>query len=341
MAEKKTTAVTDVKEMLGKETIKKNFADVLGKKAPQFTASIVNVVSANSMLKRCSAASIIGAAFVAATYDLPIDSNLGFAAIVPYNNRRKNPETNRWENYPEAQFQIMYKGFIQLAIRSGYYERMNYAVVYEDELKSYNPITGELKFVSDFSKCTQRDSGDESKVVGYYALFKLKTGFQQELFMTRRAVENHAKKYSQSYRKDLDDGKATSRWSVDFEAMALKTVIKMLLSKWGILSIDMQRAIQDDQKTFDDTGEASYGDNRRDAIEEAEDPFEQPAITAEPVQQPARQIESKVVPAEVQQPVRQQQKKETAEYEQYEQQYREADGYIDLSEVNDADLPFR
>lgn len=270
--EQPPSVVVQVKGMLDQENIKKRFMEVLGKKAPQFTASITNIVSGSAQLKQCNANSIIGAAFVAATYDLPIDSNLGFAAIVPYNNSKWNPKTKQWEKHMEAQFQMMYKGFIQLAIRSGYYEKMNYATVYEDELISYNPITGEVEFVKDFSKCTQRDSGDTDKIAGYYAWFRLKTGFSQELYMTKTAVENHAKKYSQAYRNDLNNNKKNSKWTTDFEAMALKTVIKLLLSKWGILSVDMQRAIQDDQKTFDEDGEGSYGDNQADVVE-AQDPF--------------------------------------------------------------------
>ena len=271
MAEKNELNVMgQIKWMLSEETVKKKFSEVLGQKAPQFMASITNVVQGSEQLKQCDAKSILGAAFVAATYDLPIDQNLGFAAIVPYNNSKWNPATKEYEKHMEAQFQVMYKGLIQLAIRSGYYERMNCAAVYEDELVSYNPITGEVEFIKDFSKATQRDAGDDSKVAGYYAWFRLKTGYYQELYMTKKAVENHARKYSQSYRTDLNKGKKNSKWTTDFEAMALKTVIKMLLSKWGILSIDMQRAIQDDQKTYD---EGTYGDNQTDRIE-ATDPFE-------------------------------------------------------------------
>lgn len=270
--QKPVSVAVQVKSILSQDNVKKKFGEVLGQKAPQFIASITNVVAGSAQLKKCDANSIIGAAFVAATYDLPIDSNLGFAAIVPYNNSKFNPQTSQWEKHMEAQFQIMYKGFIQLAIRSGYYEKMNYAVVYEDELVSYNPITGEIEFVKDFSDCTQRDAGEEEKVVGYYARFKLRTGYSQELFMSKKAVENHAKKYSQSYRSDLKENKQKSKWTTDFEAMALKTVIKLLLSKWGILSVDMQRAIQDDQKTFDGEGNGSYGDNKPDVIE-AQDPF--------------------------------------------------------------------
>lgn len=274
MAEQQTglSVSKQVKSMINNENVKKKFADVLGQKAPQFLASITNVVSGSAQLQKCDANSIMAAAFVAATYDLPIDSNLGFSAIVPYNNNKWNPQTKSYEEHLEAQFQIMYKGFIQLAIRSGYYKRMNYAVVYQDELKSYNPITGDIVFVEDFSKCSLREKGVDETVAGYYARFELVTGYVQELFMSRQSVENHARKYSQAYRSDINKKTKKSKWSTDFEAMALKTVIKRLLSKWGILSVDMQRAIQDDQKTYDEDGNGGYGDNKPDAIE-AEDPF--------------------------------------------------------------------
>ena len=272
MAEQ-TTALSvakQVKMMISQESVKKKFAEVLGQKAPQFLASITTVVSGSPQLKQCDANSIMAAAFVAATYDLPIDSNLGFSAIVPYNNKKYNPQTRQWDKQMEAQFQMMYKGFIQLAIRSGYYEKMNCSVVYQDELVSYNPITGEVEFVTDFSKCTQRAEGKKENIVGYYAWFKLLTGFRKELFMTTAEVENHAKTYSSAYRYDLEKGKKSSNWTTNFNAMALKTVIKLLLSKWGILSVDMQRAIQDDQKTYDESGSGSYGDNKPEEVPELE-----------------------------------------------------------------------
>ena len=268
-----TSVAVQVKQMISQDNVKKKFAEVLGQKAPQFLASITTVIQGSAQLKKCDANSIMSAAFVAATYDLPIDSNLGFSAIVPYNENIYNPQTRQWEKHPRAQFQMMYKGFIQLAIRSGYYEKMNYAVVYEDELVSYNPITGEISFVTDFSKCTQRNNGESDKIAGYYAWFRLKTGFRQELYMSTAEVDNHAKKYSQSYRYDIEKKKSSSKWTTDFEAMALKTVIKLLLSKWGILSVDMQRAIQDDQKVYDEDGNGRYGDNQPDVVE-AQDAFE-------------------------------------------------------------------
>lgn len=259
--------VDQVKSAISSDKVKKKFSEVLGKKAPQFLASVTNTVIGSTQLQKCDATSIMSAAFVAATYDLPIDSNLGFAAIVPYNNSKWNPQTRQYDKHMEAQFQIMYKGLIQLAIRSGYYKRMNYAVVYEDELKSYNPITGEIEFVEDFSQCTLRAQGVEETVAGYYARFELTTGYVQELFMSRQAVDNHARKYSQAYRYDIKENKKSSKWSTDFQSMALKTVIKLLLSKWGILSVDMQRAIQDDQKVYDEDGNGDYSDNQPDLIE--------------------------------------------------------------------------
>ena len=267
------SVVSQVKGFISQDAVKKKFTEMLGKKAPQFLASITNVVAGSDQLKKCNANTIMSAAFVAATYDLPIDSNLGFAAIVPYNNSKYNPQTKQFDKHMEAQFQMMYKGFIQLAIRSGYYEKMNCSVVYNDELVSYNPITGEVDFVTDFSQYKQRMQGKSEDIAGYYAWFKLLTGFRKELFMTRAEVENHAKKYSTAYRNDLNNNKKGSKWTTDFDAMALKTVIKLLLSKWGILSVDMQRAITDDQKTFDESGNEDYGDNKPDVIE-AEDPFQ-------------------------------------------------------------------
>lgn len=259
------TVLGQVKGYLSQDNVKKRFQEVLGKKAPQFMTSITNAIGSNSSLQRCDANSILSSALVAATYDLPIDSNLGFSALVPYWD--KNSKTFR------AQFQMMYKGFVQLAIRSGAYEDMNVSEVYEDELKSYNPITGEVELVTDFSSCTQRKEGKTDKIVGYYAWFKLLTGFRKGLYMTVEECKNHAIQYSASYKKDLEKGWSASKWSTDFDAMAKKTVLKLLLSRWGVLSVDMQRAIQDDQKVFDEDGNESYADNPENEKPEALDPF--------------------------------------------------------------------
>ena len=260
-----------VKSYLSESSIKNRFNEILGKKAPQFMASIVNTVSGSKQLLECKPESIMGAAFIAAALDLPIESNLGFAAIVPYRDGN---------NGMKAQFQVMYKGYIQLAIRSGYYESMNYTEVYEDEVVSYNPVRGELILVDDFSSCSQRANNQTDKIVGYYAWFKLKTGFEKALYMSNANIEAHARRFSKAYQYDLAKNKKSSRWTTNFDAMAKKTAIKLLLSKWGILSVDMQRAIQDDQKVFDSNDGGKYFDNPESEAEiEASDPFE--AIAAE------------------------------------------------------------
>ena len=241
------TTIETVQKYFVQDNVKEKFSEVLNDKAPQFMTSVVNAIRGNASLQKCEAQSIISSALVAATYDLPIDSNLGFSAIVPYAGK--------------AQFQMMYKGFVQLAIRSGAYKNMHVSEVYEDEIETYNPITGELEFVKAAIKDGFRLKGNTDKIVGYYAMFKLLTGFQKEIYMTAEEVTNHAKKYSASYKQDLNKGWKSSKWTTDFDAMAKKTVLKLLLSKWGILSIDMQRAIQDDQKVYDDGGNSNYSDN--------------------------------------------------------------------------------
>lgn len=244
-----------IKGILSTKEMQTRFSDILGERAAQYMASIINAVAANAKLQQCDAGSVMSAALVAATYNLPIDGNLGFAAIVPYRGK--------------AQFQMMYKGFVQLAIRSGQYAKMGCSEVYEDEIASYNPVRGEVTFVEDFSECTQRKSGDASKIVGYYAYFALKSGFEKELYMSREEIEAHAKKYSQSYK--YNDG----IWVTDFTAMAKKTVLKQLLSKWGILSLEVQHAVQDDQMVYSGLDEGgTYADNQQtEVLEDVIDVF--------------------------------------------------------------------
>lgn len=320
----------DVKKLLSMKEVQGRFNDIMGKKAPQFMASITNAVSGNRLLQQCDANSVMSAAFVAATYDLPIDGNLGFAAIVPYGNK--------------AQYQLMYRGFVQLAIRTGAYEKMNVAEVYQDELEGYNPITGEVTFVEDFSKCAQRDEGADDKIIGYYAWFRLKSGFTKELYMTKKQVLNHAEKYSRAYRSDIEKGRKDSRWSQDFDAMAKKTVIKQLLSKWGILSTEMQSAIVDDQKVFGADGAGSYADNKDDIV----DPDAPVDALAEADKKAAQEVQPESKPAEEKKPVKQEPVKEAAKQEPAKKQEAvepPAEDYTDdfmaFDSQYESELPFR
>jgi recombination protein RecT len=233
----------------------------LKSKAPAFVSSILNVANSSEALQRVAASnpqSIIRSAAVAAALDLPIDKNLGFAHIVPYKD--------------EAQFQLGYKGYIQLAMRTGQYRTINACEIYEGEIVKQNRLTGELEFDE-----AQRTS---DKIIGYAAYFKLSNGFEKTLYMTIEELREHGKKYSKSYFKDF------SIWKQNESAMCLKTVLKLLLSKYGILSIEMQTALSTDQAIIkkDDL-------NDIDAIAHVDEPnFEGQTIDVEAAPSPETQV---------------------------------------------------
>lgn len=230
MEEKKTniTPLKQISNFMNGESIKAKFAEMLGSRAPQFISSVMSAVNANPMLQNATPHSVYGAALMAATLDLPVNGNLGFAYIVPYNSKKRNPATGKDEFVNEAQFQMGSKGMIQLAMRSGQYLKINVAPIREGQMEIINPITEEYKFSS---------VKPDAKVIGYIAYFKLLNGFEKYLYMTNEELLAHGKKYSKTFSKY-----GSGLWKDNFEAMAKKTVIKLLLSKFGILSIEMQKA---------------------------------------------------------------------------------------------------
>lgn len=246
--------VKSVKELLNKESYKKRLNELLNDRAEAFATSLVNI-SNTTALKDADPKTVISSAIVAATLDLPIDQNLGFAYIVPYNNSKKI--NGRWVKNKEAQFQMGYKGFIQLALRSGQYKTINAIPVYKGEIKRKNRLTGEIEFEEN----TENIDYSDENIIGYASYFRLLNGFEKVLYMSTEQVQAHAKKYSQSYLYDLKENKKSSRWSVDFDAMALKTVIKLLLSKYGPLSVKMQEAIIKDQSVMENENSPQYVDN--------------------------------------------------------------------------------
>lgn len=209
-----------LKGMLEMPAYKNKFNEMLGKKAAGFMSSIIAVTNNNKYLAKANPATVIGAAAQAAMLDLPINQSLGFAYIVPYGN--------------EAQFQLGYKGYIQLAQRSGQYVDIGAKTVYEGELEYENRLLDKFKF--------GERTGD--KVIGYLAYFRLTNGFEKMLFMTLDEMQAHAKKYSKNYKGGTD------KWGLtDFNTMAEKTVLKRLLSKYGPLSIEsvqMSQALSND-----------------------------------------------------------------------------------------------
>lgn len=222
------------KGFFGQQNIKSKFEELLGNKATGFITSVMQVVNSSDLLAKADPKSVYNAAATAAILDLPINNNLGFAYIVPYKG--------------QAQFQLGYKGFIQLAQRSGAFKTISATPIYEGQLIEENPLTG---FVFDFTKKTS------DKIVGYAAYFKLLNGFEKTLYMSSTQATSHGKRFSQTFKKGF------GLWVDDFDSMALKTVTKLLLSKYAPLSIDMQKAIVTDQSVINDheTEDVTYVDN--------------------------------------------------------------------------------
>lgn len=233
-----------LKKYVNAPAVQERLKDMLGNRASAFSNSIINVVNGNSGLQKIATQnpeSIMKAAMVSASMNLPIDPALGFSAIVPYGGKD-----------PTAQWQIMYKGVIQLCIRSGQYETIHDTEIYVDELESYNPITGEVKF-RDLTEYKLRPKHDFGDVAGFYCHFKLLKGFRASLFMTKDEVMEHGKRFSKAYQWDLKKGDRSSLWSTDPIAMGRKTVILQLLKRYGIMSIEMQDAVSQDYESDDVT----------------------------------------------------------------------------------------
>lgn len=229
------TGVKAISQFFNQDNVKAKFAEVLGQKSTQFIASVLSLVSSNQSLANVDQNSIYMAAMMAASLDLTINQNLGHAYIVPYGGK--------------AQFQLGYKGFKQLAQRSGQFLTINDTDIREGEIKSHNRLSGEIVFEF-IQNPTERLS---KKVVGYASYFKLLNGFESTFYMTAEEIEVHAKKYSQTYKKY-----STGLWKDEKDSMARKTVTKLNLSKNAPLSIEMQRAVTADQaviKNFDPANE--------------------------------------------------------------------------------------
>lgn len=251
MAETNDLAKHSVRDVMNSEYVIKRFKDVLGKKAQGFIASVLSVASNNELLSKADPGSVLNAAMIAATLDLPINQNLGFAYIIPYNDKKKGMV---------AQFQMGYKGFIQLAQRSGQFKTLNVTKVCEGEIKTNNLLTGEMEYA------WKEGDRDKMPAVGYVAYMRLTNGFEKSLYMTVRQLKDHGMRYSASAKKGY------GLWTDDFDAMASKTVIKLLLSKYAPLTTEMQTATLADQAIVKENNEFEYIDNTKETPDEvAED----------------------------------------------------------------------
>jgi recombination protein RecT len=231
-----TNTQITTKNFFQREDVKAKFTELLGQRSIQFITSLMSIVNNNTYLKNAEPQSVYMAAMMAAALDLPINPSLGFAYIVPYGK--------------QAQFQLGYKGLIQLALRSGQFKTISACPVYDGQLISSNPLTG---FEFDFTIKSE-------KIIGYASYFSLLNGFEKTTFTTIEEIEKHGKRFSKTF--------SNGSWKTDFDAMALKTVIKMLLSKYAPLSIEMQKAVIADQGVIKDvdTMDISYVDNGEEII---------------------------------------------------------------------------
>ena len=260
--------VQALKNMASSPAVQKRFADVLGDKAPAFIAGVVGAANTNRDLASADPNSVFASAMVAATLNLSCVPSLGQAALVPYKNN----------GVMYAQFQVMTRGLIQLAQRTGQYRNINAGDVYEDEFKGSDLLTGEVKF--ERVPGGFRDQGMEDKIIGYFAYIETITGFKKTEFWTKEEIIHHRNKFSKS---------KNGPWSTNFNAMARKTVLKSLLNHYGPMSVDSQlaTAIEDDQKVYNSNGEGEYLDNPiRDIDADVFD--EEPTPTEEPQQPPVQ-----------------------------------------------------
>lgn len=270
---------------LTQNAIKTRINKMIGEKESlKFISSIISAVNTNPALQECTNISIFNAALLGESLKLSPSPQLGQFYLVPFKNKNKE--------CTEAQFQLGYKGYIQLAIRSGQYKKLNVLAIKEGELISYNPLDEEIivKLIQD------EEEREKAKTIGYYAMFEYTNGFRKTLYWTKEKMIAHADKYSQAFNKDAKKGKKpeydkvsfadyeagkvpadkewlySSFWYKDFDGMAYKTMLRQLISKWGIMSIEMQQAYSCDSAVLNNDFQPDYVENKQIENKEPETP---------------------------------------------------------------------
>lgn len=213
-------------------------------KASRFVTAITSAVSNNPALQDCDAGTIVSAGLLGEGLNLSPSPQLGQYYLVPFNDNKNNRKV--------AQFQLGYKGYIQLAVRSGQYKKLNVLPIKEGELVSFNPLEEEIE-VQLIDDEIEREN---AQTIGYYAMFEYTNGFKKAMYWSRQKMESHAEKYSKGYKAH----KGYTFWEKDFDSMACKTMLRQLISKWGIMSIDMQTAITNDMGVINEDGSVDYVD---------------------------------------------------------------------------------
>lgn len=232
---------------IGREGAQKLINTALGSNSHKFTTSIISTVANNPELQKCEFQTILSGALLGESLKLSASPQLGQFYLVPFKDTKNNRVV--------ATFVLGYKGYIQLAIRSGMYKKLVVIAVKEGELISYNPIEEEA--IINILNDTERE---KAKTVGYYAMFEYINGFRKPLYWSKEKMEAHAQKYSKAYKTDITKGWNMSFWSKDFDAMAYKTMLRQLISKWGVMSVEFQRAYEADTAIIEENKEPQYID---------------------------------------------------------------------------------
>lgn len=290
------TRKVGITTFLNQDNIRNQVNQAVGKNSMRFVSSVISAVTVNPGLQECTNKSILSAALLGESLDLSPSPQLGQYYMVPYKkkNKIKNPTTGKddWIETSLAQFQMGYKGYIQLAKRSGVYKKLNAMEIKEGELKRYDRLEEEIviEFIED------DEVRESTPTIGYCAMFEELNGFRKVIYWDKRKMMAHAERYSQAFAKNgggeslklLEQGKIpekdmwkySSFWFKNFDAMACKTMIRQLISKWGTMSVEFKSAYEKDMTVIDENGNAEYVDNEpEDIIEqepEVKDVFDQP-----------------------------------------------------------------
>lgn len=259
-----------IKALMETPTMQNKFKEVLKDKSSGFTSSVLNLVNNDSYLSKADPMSILTSAMIAATLDLPIDKNLGFAWLVPFRDWKNG-------NQQRAQFQLGYKGYIQLALRTGQYVHINASEVYKGEIKNWDR----------FTETFERGEKESDEVIGYLGYFEMTNGFKKTVFWTKDQMEAHRVRFN----KGKNPKALTGVWKDNYDAMAIKTVLRNMLGKWGILSIEMQKAQSADEtapEDIDDSGNPiditdnvttdDHADDDPDKVEAPKNDTKKPAV---------------------------------------------------------------
>lgn len=260
---------------LASPTVRENIENVLGKgNVDSFVSDVVACVQNNETLAKCTNKSIFSAALLSKSINLPLTPQLGYAYLVPFDNKKQRDGKTVYEK--DAVFQMGWKGYVQLALRSNNYRKLVATDVRKGEIEGFNPFEDlfEMKPL-EFEKRNAKDKDGNYLVpiIGYYAKMELVNGFTKELYMTHEEMLAFATKYSKAYRNDLNKRTTYSFWTTKFDDMAKKTMLRQLLGKWGLLTAELERAYTSDMAVIDEDGNPDYVDNKPDDPEPTVNPF--------------------------------------------------------------------